>query len=350
MVLGAGGFLGGHIAAAFAAEGARVHAVRRPAARGAARRPLPGTEVVAPGLLELSPRQLARLIDASGADTVVNAAGRAWQADEDAMTAGNATLVHRLIEALALLLRPPRLIQLGTVHEYGAGTPGAATTEEQPPAPLTPYGRTKLLGTEAVLRAAEDRGVDGVVLRLVNVLGPGVSRASLFGSVAARLGEAARIRAAGGVPDGLRLPCLRVHRDLVDVRDAVDAVRAAALAPGPWRAGRVINIGCGRAVPVRSLIDRMVTLSGVRLPVVEAVASVTAGGPPRTDTAWLQLDITRAREQLGWQPRRSLDDSLRALLTAELPATAGAATAPMTATAAATATGAAIATAERTPR
>ncbi|AQU68959.1 NAD-dependent epimerase/dehydratase family protein [Streptomyces niveus] len=310
VVLGGTGYLGRRIGEAFTADGAQVHLVSRsPAENGAA-----DPRSVRMDLLNAGPRELTEFFGSVRPDVVVNAAGRAWRADEAEMTAGNADLVARVTQSLADLPHRPRLIQLGTVHEYGAGTPGAGTSEEQEPAPVTPYGRTKLLGTRIVLRAAEEHGLDGVVLRLSNVIGAGAPVGSLFGMVAAHLADAARAQSLGEKPDELRLPPLRAHRDVLDAQDATDAVRAAATAPGDL-GGQVINIGRGEAVPMDALIHRMVELSGVDLPVVESVADQ----PARTDAQWLQLDVSRALRLLGWQPRRSLDTSLRDLLTAAVP-------------------------------
>ncbi|WP_189312283.1 NAD-dependent epimerase/dehydratase family protein [Streptomyces brasiliensis] len=312
VVLGGTGYLGRRIGEAFHADGALVHLVSRsPAGDGPA-----DACHVRMDLLTAGARELAGLFGSLRPDAVVNAAGRVWRGDEAEMTAGNAELVVRLTRVLAELPHPPRLIQLGTIHEYGAGTPGAGTREEQEPAPVTPYGRTKLLGTRTVLKAAADDGMDAVVLRLANVIGAGVPAGSFFGRVAAHLGEAARVQALGEKPGELSLPPLRAHRDLVDVHDAVDAVRAAATAPKADAGGQVINVGRGEAVPMHALIDRMVDLSGVDLPVVEAVPDPS----PRTDVAWQQLDVSRALRLLGWRPRRTLDDSLRDLLAAAVPA------------------------------
>ncbi|MFE7994856.1 hypothetical protein ACFU3K_41230, partial [Streptomyces shenzhenensis] len=79
--------------------------------------------------------------------------------------------------------------------------------------------------------------------------------------------------------------------------------------------GQVINIGRGEAVAMDALIHRMVELSGVDLPVVETVPDQ----PSRTDAQWQQLDVSRALRLLGWQPRRTLDASLRDLLSAAVP-------------------------------
>ncbi|MFE9098979.1 NAD-dependent epimerase/dehydratase family protein [Streptomyces sp. NPDC007264] len=314
VVLGGAGYLGRRIGEAFRADGALVHLVSRgPAGDGPA-----DAGFVLMDLLTAGPRELTGFFGSVRPDVVVNSAGRAWQADEAEMTAGNAELVVRVTESLAELPRPPRLIQLGSIHEYGAGTPGTGTSEDHEPAPVTPYGRTKLLGTRTVLRAAAEQGLDGVVLRLANVIGAGAPAGSLFGRVAAHLGEAARARSRGEKPDELRLPPLRAHRDIVDLRDAVDAVRAAATAPSADIGGRVVNVGRGEAVAMHTLIDRMVELSGVDLPVVETVPGPSA----RTDVEWQQLDVSRAQRLLGWRPRRTLDDSLLDLLADAVPAPA----------------------------
>ncbi|MEU8589987.1 NAD(P)-dependent oxidoreductase [Streptomyces sp. NPDC048664] len=301
VVLGGTGFLGGHIGTALTELGARVHPVSRTGGMD---------------LVTTPPEEFAAFLGAVGAEVVVNAAGRAWRSDEAEMAAGNADLVERLTRALAMLPGTAvRLVQLGSVHEYGAGTPNASTTEDHVPAPVGAYGRTKLAGTQAVLRAASGQGIDGVVLRLANVLGAGTPDHSLFGRMAAQLGAAVRAREGGRPPAALRTPPLQAVRDVVDVRDAVAAVLAAATAPAAAVSGQVINVGRGEPVLMRGLIHRMVELSDVAVQVTE-----DPGGPVgRVDVTWQLLDIARAERLLGWRPRRSLDDSLRDLLAPVLP-------------------------------
>ncbi|MDN3355688.1 NAD(P)-dependent oxidoreductase [Actinomadura sp. DC4] len=290
VVLGASGFLGRHVCAAFAAAGARVSPVSRKARDG-----------VALDLVRAGRPELRRLC--AGADAVVNAAGAVWGGTGQEMAELNAELVRRLTEVLAELPERPRFVNLGSAYEYGPVPAGVSIDEDWPPAPATAYGRTKLQGTQAVVRAADEHGVDGVALRVSVACGPGTPKVSLPGIVAGHL-------AAGD--DELRLAPLRAHRDLVDVRDVADAVLAAADAPRGAVAGAVINIGGGAAVPVRDLVELMISLSGRPVRIVEeAVARDT-----RSDAQWQRLDIGRARRTLGWTPRRTLAESMRDLLTA----------------------------------
>ncbi|MFE0042374.1 NAD-dependent epimerase/dehydratase family protein [Streptomyces albireticuli] len=292
LVLGGTGFLGAHLVDAFTATGAEVLS----ASRGG---PL-SVDLTAAG-----PDELASVLRGIAPDVVVNAAGRAWQASEEEMLRANAEAVETLVAALTRLPSRPRLVQLGSVHEYGPGTVGTGTSEHEVPAPVTAYGRSKLRGSRAVLDGVRAGGLNGVVLRLANVCGPGAPRGSLLGAVAARLADH-----SGAGPVELRLSPLRARRDFVDVRDVAAAVVAAADLPYPDGAKPVVNVGRGVAVPARDLVDRLIALSGVPVRIVETPEA----GARRDDVEWQQLDISRARLLLGWRPRRGLDESLRDLL------------------------------------
>ncbi|MFJ8957579.1 NAD-dependent epimerase/dehydratase family protein [Streptomyces sp. NPDC102381] len=288
LVLGGGGFLGGRVRAACTAAG---HTVR------------------SAGRADAAPDRLPGVLAAVRPDVVVNAAGSVWGRSEEQMREDNAHFPERLLAALTALRRPPRLVQLGSVHEYSPTASGVVLTEDHPAVPVSAYGRTKLAGTRAVLAACRDGGLDGTVLRVSNVLGPGAPAESLVGVVAARLCE---VRTAGsrGVPRPLRLAPLVARRDFVDVRDVADAVLAAATASGC--SGQIVNIGTGRPLHVRELVLRMVELSGLDVTVVEDRPTDRSRGA----VSWQQIDVSRAARTLGWRPRIGLDPSLRDTLTA----------------------------------
>jgi nucleoside-diphosphate-sugar epimerase len=185
-------------------------------------------------------------------------------------------------------------------------------SEETTPAPGSAYGRSKLRGTDAVLRATATTTLDGVVLRVANAIGPGAPRDSLPGRVAHQLAEFSHSPEHRG-PAPIRLAPLQAIRDFVDVRDVADAVFAAADAPDVT--GRIVNIAGGAAVPVRDLVHRLIELSGVRAEVIEE----RPGAEQRTGPQWQRLDVRRACALLGWQPQRGLDESLTALLAAGQP-------------------------------
>jgi len=299
---------------AFAAEGADVLGV----VRSEVARPLP-VPLARLDVCAEPPGRLAELLRERRADVVVNAAGAVWRVTAEETRRGNVELPERLLAALSALDHRPRLVHLGSVHEYGPGAPGEALREDTAPEPVNAYGRSKLLATRAVLRAAGEGRVDGVVLRVSNVCGPWAPAGSLLGLIARHLALVLG-RSPGEPPvPPLRLSPLRDRRDFVDVRDVADAVVAAARTgfASPDAPERLLNIGRGEVVGVRTLVDRLIALSGLDAasvveehPAEEAPAQ-SPPGTARPDGGWQQIDVGRARRLLHWRPRRPLEQSLR---------------------------------------
>ncbi|MEW1754602.1 NAD-dependent epimerase/dehydratase family protein [Streptomyces angustmyceticus] len=289
-VLGATGCMGRHVCAAFSAEGSEVVAVaRRYAPQVAAHR------FLSLDVAGTTSGELARVLAHEELDVVVNAT-LGWG---DELHYTNVQLVERLLDALAMLPAPPRLVHLGTIHEYGPVPFGTSIHEGTEPAPENPYAEAKLTASRMVLDAARDGALDGVVLRVANTLGPHPALESFFGALAVRLRGA-------DAATGVELTIADARRDYVDVRDAVDAVVRAARVP---RADPLVNIGCGRARDVRQLVDELVAAAGLPAETIrEQRGEVRSRGAD-----WIQVDISRAARLLGWRPRFTLGESMRAM-------------------------------------
>lgn len=84
---------------------------------------------------------------------------------------GNAKGTRRVVEAMAALPHPPRLVYCSSLAAAGPSTPERPRREEDVPAPVSIYGKSKLGGEEAV-REFADR-VPCIILRPPIVYGPG---------------------------------------------------------------------------------------------------------------------------------------------------------------------------------
>ncbi|WUI01219.1 NAD(P)-dependent oxidoreductase [Spirillospora sp. NBC_00431] len=291
LLVGATGFVGRHVRDRAAAAGMEVVA--------AARSPEPG------GLrLDLcaGPAAVAAAVRDAAPDAVVNCAG-VTRGGALELVRGNIVAVANLVTALTSTdagAAGVRLVHLGSAAEYGDVEQGTPVSEEAPPRPLGPYGVTKLAGTELV-RAAAEAGLDAVVLRVFNPVGPGSPPSTLAGRLAAEL------RRTGVDGDEVEVGSLAASRDLVDVRDVADAVLAAVRAPGPLPA--VLNVGSGRATPLRDLVAVLLRVTGTGRRVREAAAA-----PERSaGVAWQQADIRAIGRALAWRPATDLGTSLRDL-------------------------------------
>ena len=202
----------------------------------------------------------------------------------------NVLATQRLLEA-ARDRALTRVAVASSSSVYG-GAPRTPTSEEDPRRPISPYGVTKL-ATEALVHAyRSEQGVPAVALRYFTVYGPRQRPDMGFH----RFFEAGR----RGTPvtvygDG------RQTRDFTFVDDAVQATMSALTgAPREF----AYNVGGGHRVSLNDVLDRIDRLVG--RPIERRHVDPQRGDP--RDTA---ADTTKARRDLGYEPRTSLDEGLR---------------------------------------
>ncbi|WP_354642220.1 NAD-dependent epimerase/dehydratase family protein [Kitasatospora camelliae] len=262
-------------------------------------------------LADGSPGALARFLDAVAPQVVINCAGATYGTPR-ALLRANTLAVATVCEGIRRSREPARLVHIGSAAEYGPVPPGGPVHESAEPRPSGPYGVSKLGGTELVLAS----GLDALVLRIFDVVGPGSPPASLFG----RLADGLRRSLERGEPQ-VRMPDLSGYRDFVDVRDVARAVQAAAVSA----ATGVINIGSGHAVRAREAAHLLLRASGFEGQLAEdarpAVLPSQPGPPgehprpaePRPlpePVPWRQADVRTARDRLGWRTQVPLEESL----------------------------------------
>ncbi|WP_019586240.1 NAD-dependent epimerase/dehydratase family protein [Deinococcus apachensis] len=315
LVTGATGFLGGVVARELAQAGHEVTGVGRDPASGAA------LEEAGVRFLPLdlrSPGPWEKELD--GVDGVLHAAARSslWGRWED-FVADNITVSARLARACAE--RGVRLVFVGTPSVYNATGQHVQVPESTPVGPRfdSLYARSKFLAEEAVRLAHPE----ATVLRPRGIYGPGDT------AILPRLTRALR---SGRLP---RLTRTEVHTELTHVRNAAHAAKLALERPAPG----VFNVTDGETVPIWALLDRLADRLGVPCPhpyvpapMVEGAAALLEGiarlHPAKLEpvltasgvrllTRAMTLDLTRARERLGYapvvHPVEGLDEVLRAL-------------------------------------
>ena len=204
----------------------------------------------------------------------------------------NVVATQRLFEAAAA--RHRRIVWASTSSVYG-NAETYPTREEARPRPISPYGVTKL-GCEHLAEAyAESFGLDHAILRYFTVYGPRQRPDMAFTKIARALasGEPFQVFGSG-----------EQSRDVTYVGDAVAATIAAMERAAT---GAVYNVGGGSETTLNEVIALCEELSGRTLD--RRGAEAAAGDVRRTSA-----DTTRARTELGWLPRTSLADGLRAQL------------------------------------
>jgi GDP-4-dehydro-6-deoxy-D-mannose reductase len=252
LVTGAAGFAGRHLCAALQRDG---HAVT---ATG-----LPGTPDAPEGAdwadLDVTDAAACRaLLERAQPEWVFHLAGFAHvgaaEAAPDECLRVNLGGTRALLAACLAAAPKARVLLASSAEVYGRVPADVqALHEELPLRPATAYAASKAAAEMAGHHAAA-RGLDVVILRAFNHVGPGQSDAFVTAAFARQL---ARIEA------GLQEPVLRVGnlaavRDVADVRDVVEAyVRAAQAA----RAGEAYNVTSGTPLAVQALLDELRALA-----------------------------------------------------------------------------------------
>jgi UDP-glucose 4-epimerase len=195
-----------------------------------------------------------------------------------------------------------RVVYAASSSAYG-DTPGAVRREEDAVSPMSPYAVAKLAGELYCRSFTQVYGLETVRVRFFNVFGPRQDPHSPYsGVIALFVAAMAEGRAPTVQGDGLQ------SRDFTYVENAVQAVVRAAEAPAA-AVGNVYNIGNGGNTTVLDLVRHLNELLGA--------AIEPRHGPPRSgDVRHSQADVTRARRDLGYEPRVSFLEGLRRTLEA----------------------------------
>ncbi len=175
------------------------------------------------------------------------------------------------------------------------------TPEDYAIRPLAPYGQSKYAAEGYCELYTRLHGLSTVSLRYGNVYGPRQDVHGEAGVVAIFCGHLLEGRVPTVFGDG------RQTRDWVDVSDVVRAnmVAADAELTGP------VNIGHGQETSVLDLLEALNDVSD-RGPLAEPAFAPERPGEVRRSC----LDVTRAREALGWEPQSDLRSGLRRILAA----------------------------------
>jgi len=190
-----------------------------------------------------------------------------------------------------------RVVYASSSSLYG-DSPTLPKHEGMMPNPLSPYGAQKLFAEMYCQVFTKAYGLETVSLRYFNVFGPRQDSTSQYSGVLALFIPAVL---QGQRPtiygDGLQ------SRDFTYVQNVVEANLLACEVPSV--AGQVFNVACGDRITVNGMLQQINKVVGVDISPVYAA-------PRSGDIKHSQADITRAREHLGYEPKVSFEEGLRA--------------------------------------
>ena len=306
LVTGATGFVGGALVRRLAADHSFrsvVVAVRRKA------------EALPEGVEQLVVGDLLPATDwrtaLRGVDAVMHCAARVHvmqdnatdplQAYREVNVSGTLNLARQAADAGVR-----RFVFVSSVKVNGEATqPDHPFSADDVPAPLDPYGVSKLEAEQGLREIEAKTGVEVVIVRPPLVYGPGVK--SNFASMMRWV--------ASGIP--LPLGAIQNARSMVSLDNLVDLLITCVKHPAA--AGQTFLVSDGEDVSTPVLLRRTAQAMGKKafllsVPVflLERGAALLGKRPMAQRLCGsLQLDINKTRKLLDWTPPVSVDEALR---------------------------------------
>ena len=289
LVTGAGGFVGAAVADLAARNGHNVTAlVRNPSSPRAVA--LAGRCAIA--VANLSDRDAVRAVLAQARPHCV--IHSAWEGVGGPDRAGDIQLdnIRTSVELLdsAIAVGARRFIGIGSQAEYGRHDrriDESATTE-----PFLLYGAAKLSTCHLTRQRASEAGIGFAWLRLFSPYGPGDNPNWLIPSVATQILAGQTPRTSAGTQKW----------DYLHIADCAQGILAAAVTES---AQGVFNLSSGRAVTVRSIVERIRDLA---CPGLQLTFGDIPFGP--NQIMHLEGDSSRLSAATGWTPSIMIEDGL----------------------------------------
>lgn len=291
-ITGAAGFLGGHVAQVFHDAGWSVSGIDIAPRPSASAVPFAGW---VQGSVDAS--ALAGVAQGGLPDCVFHAAGsgsvgRSFE-DPEQDFADAVTTTQTILGFIRDQAPTATFVLPSSAAIYGA-CPAEPLAEDRAPAPVSPYGRHKLMAEELCHEASRDDGLRTIVVRYFSLYGVGLRKQLLWDL-------ASKAMAADG---GVELFGTGAEtRDMLDVRDAARMVLSLVETAGDG--ATLVNGGTGRALSVREIAQALLVALGLEL-------ELRFNGEDRQgDPKHYQADTRRA-QALGVIPEVRFEDGVSA--------------------------------------
>ncbi|OGD96973.1 hypothetical protein A3A49_02570 [Candidatus Curtissbacteria bacterium RIFCSPLOWO2_01_FULL_38_11b] len=247
-------------------------------------------------------RSVAKIIDKNEFDYIFHLA--AYSSPAQSYSQATATLENNifgelnLLETLVKIKSKAKVLIVGSSDEYGNVSPKYLPVKESAPlAPISPYAVSKvaqdLLGLQFYLHHA----LNTVRVRPFNHIGPRQSTAFVIPAFVAQI-----VKAQKENRGEIRVGNLNTYRDFTDVRDIV---RAYLLALEKGESGEVYNIGSGKAYKIGDVLDKLISMSGTKLKVIQDKKLIR-----ESEVVKIYCDFKKFNRQTGWKPQIPIDQTL----------------------------------------
>ena len=297
LITGANGFVARHLVAALKARGDEVVGIDVGSAAS-----WPVDRYFACNLIGVDAIKIVLSIERP--DVIVHLAAvssvaQSWKMPVDSFL-NNTNIFLNVVEAVRALKLATRVLSVGSSEEYGnVPRDEMPIREEHPLAPASPYAVARVAQEQLSRLYADGFGLDVVMTRSFNQIGPGQRSDFVVPSFVAQL--------VAGKREGKKTVCVQVGdlsivRDFLDVRDAVAAY---LILMEKGASGKVYNICSGVGRTLKEVLETVAKIVGVEVRVTVDAARI------RPADNHVIVGANEKMAQLGWTLKHTFESSVR---------------------------------------
>lgn len=207
-----------------------------------------------------------------------------------------------ILNAVHELDYKPRILLIGSGEEYGSASAEIPIAEDAMPRPNNPYAVTKFCQNMVGTIYSKAYNLEIIMVRAFNHIGPRQSPVFVVADFCKQVAE---------IKKGLKNPIiyvgnLDVKRDFTDVRDVV---RAYSLLIQNGKSGETYNVGSGKAVSIKSILEQIILLSDMSIEI-----KVDRDKYRPVETSMIEADISKLVECTNWKRKFTLEATLSDVL------------------------------------
>lgn len=201
-----------------------------------------------------------------------------------------------VLKALKEIGKPVKVLLASTAYVYG-NTPKCASENSKTDAKSF-YDKSKLKMEKEVIKYA-NQDIQIVITRASNHTGPGQKLGFVVSDFCSQIVEANPPAGGGEI---IEVGNLDAERDLFDVRDVV---RAYKIVMEKGKSGEIYNIGTGKTVSVKDILNELIKISGKKISY-----KIDKSKMRKSDISKNCVNPSKI-SKLDWKPKISLDKTLK---------------------------------------
>jgi len=214
-------------------------------------------------------------------------------------------IANIIINSFKLLKNKPALLHIGSSSEYTSAEFESDSDELSECQPSSVYGNNKLAVTKYLLNSSEQLNFKLCVCRVFNIIGPSMNKKTILG----RLYDEVILNKKKDID----FSSLSSYRDYIDIRDVSDAiVKLIVKINSIKHFSKILNVGSGNAIQMRSLISQIKHASNDLFEFNEVDEGHGDG-----NVFWQRAKIEKIQEIIGWKAQYTTSKSIEYFLNRE---------------------------------